>query len=126
MRNSTLIEAELRRILLDKGLAQFGDSLLNFAYSLALTENTGKPQGHKIQDKILAEASVTSGLRKHLPRRVDRGDVANGYEALIAYAWIKKQVSLDEIVATLKNTDSMVQSHSFVGLAELVMSRIIN
>ena len=108
---------------MDKSLAQFGDSLLNFAYSLALTETTGKPRGLKIQDKILAEASVKSGLRKHMPRRVDRGDVANGFEALLAYAWIGKHITLDEIVYQLKQ-DSMFQSENFARLADVALSRI--
>ncbi len=70
-------EEDLTRILTDKGLAQFGDSLINFAYSLAITKTTGKPRGVKVQDKILAEAAVKAGLRRLLPRRVGRGEVAN-------------------------------------------------
>jgi hypothetical protein len=120
-----LIEADLRRILLDKNLAQFGDSLLNFAYSLALTEITGKPTGFKIQDKVLAEASVKSGLRKHLPRRVNRGDVANGFEALVAYAWIEKRINLDEIVSLLKK-DRLSHIENFTELADTIMSRIVH
>jgi len=118
-----LTEEDLRQILMDKKLAQFGDSLLNFAYSLALTQKSGRPRGLKIQDRILAEASVKSGLRKHMPRRVDRGDVANGFEALLAFAWLEKRISLDEIVECLK-IETMSPSENFAQLAEIAVSRI--
>lgn len=106
----------------DKKLAQFGDSLLNFAYSLALTQTSGTPRGLKIQDKVLAEASAKSGLRKLMPRRVDRGDVANAVEALLAYAWLQKRISLDEIVACLQ-TDTISPSDNFARLAEIAVQR---
>ncbi len=41
----SLQEEELAKILTDKGLAQFGDSLLNFSYSIAGTRKAGKPEG---------------------------------------------------------------------------------
>ena len=83
-------EQNLTRILTSKGLAQFGDALLNFAYSLALTETIGRPRGTRVPDKVLAEAAVKAGLRKYLPRRVGRGEVANGLEALIGHLWLEK------------------------------------
>ncbi len=113
----------LAKILTDQHLAQFGDALLNFAYSLALTEVSGQPKGTKVKDKILAEAAVKSGLRQHLPRRVDRGDVANSLEALLGHAWLEKRVSLDEIVTRLK-TSSLDPADDFTRLAELALSRL--
>ncbi len=113
----------LAKILSDRQLAQFGDSLLNFAYSLALTETSGRPKGTKVQDKILAEAAVKAGLRKHLPRRVGRGDVANSLEALLGHAWLEKSLSLDEIVSCLK-ASSLNPAENFTHLAELALSRI--
>src|SRR3989449_8439188 len=89
-------------MLTDTGLAQFGDSLLNFAYSIALTEATGRPRGTKVPDKILAEAAARAGLRKRLPRRVGRGDVANSLEALLGHVWLQKLITLDEIVSCLR------------------------
>src|SRR5438128_11535205 len=95
-------EQDLTRILTCKGLVQFGDVLLNFAYSLARTEKIGRPRGTRVPDKVLAEAAVKAGLRKHLPRRVGRGEVANGLEALIGHSWLEKQLTLDDILALLK------------------------
>ncbi len=113
----------IANIVRDRGLAQLGDSLLNFAYSLALTETRGKPKGTKVPDKILAEAAVRAGLRSHLPRRVGRGDVANGLEALLAQTWLEKLITLDEIVACLK-AKSLFPSHNFTQLAELALKRL--
>jgi hypothetical protein len=113
----------LSKILTDTRLAQFGDALLNFAYSLTLTETTGHPRGTKVADKTLAEAAVKAGLRKHLPRRVGRGDVANSVEALLGYIWLRKLMTLDEIVSCLK-TESTAPSQSFAKLAELALARL--
>ena len=117
-------EEDLARILTDKGLAQFGDSLLNFAYSLAVTKSTGKPRGFKIQDKVLAEAAVKAGLRKLLPRRVGRGEVANSLEALLGHSWLEKLVTLDEVVSCLSDESNLIPSENFARLAEIALARL--
>ncbi len=116
-------DEDLDRILTNAGLAQFGDSLLNFAYSIALTETTGRPRGTKIQDRILADAAARAGLRKLLPRRVGRGDVANSLEALLGHVWLQKMITLDEIVSCLK-TENLDPSKNFSILADLALSKL--
>ncbi len=116
-------DAGLTRILINKGLAQFGDALLNFAYSLALTETSGEPRGTRVPDKILAEAAVRAGLRNRLPRRVDRGEIANGFEALLGYSWLRKLLTLDEISACLQ-AETLTLVDNFTRLAELALSRL--
>jgi len=96
---------------------------LNFAYSLALTETTGKPKGTSVPDKVLAEAAVRAGLRKHLPRRVGRGEIANGLEALVGYGWLRKHLTLDEILTCLK-AESLTPTNNFVRLTEVVLARL--
>jgi Ribonuclease III len=113
----------LADILTDSGLAQFGDALMNFAFSLALTQMIGNPKGTKIPDKILADAAVKAGLRKLLPRRIGRGDVANSFEALLGHVWLRKLLTLDEIVECLKH-ESLDPSQNFVQLAELALARM--
>ena len=115
----------IAHILVDRGLAQFGDALLNFAFSIVLTEIHGSPRGTKIPDKILADAAVKAGLRKLLPRRVGRGDVANGFEALMAHVWLEKRLTLDEIVNCLKS-ENIDASQNFVQLAELALDKLRN
>ncbi len=114
---------DIGKILTNAGLAQFGDSLLNFAYSIALTETTGQPRGTKIQDKILAEAAARAGLRKRLPRRVGRGDVANSLEALLGHVWLQKMITLEEIVSCLK-TENLDPSKNFSILADVALSKL--
>jgi hypothetical protein len=114
---------DLGKILTNAGLAQFGDSLLNFAYSIALTETTGRPRGTKVQDKILADAAVRAGLRKRLPKRVGRGDVANSLEALVGHVWLQKMITLEEIVSCLK-TENLDPGKNFSVLADLALSKL--
>jgi len=118
-----LNDDDIGKILTNAGLAQFGDSLLNFAYSIALTETTGQPRGTKIQDKILAEAAARAGLRKRLPRRVGRGDVANSLEALLGHVWLQKMITLEEIVSCLK-TENLDPSKNFSILADVALSKL--
>jgi ribonuclease III-like protein len=96
---------------------------LNFAYSLALTEMTGEPKGTRVPDKVLAEAAVRAGLRKRLPRRVGRGEIANSVEALVGYSWLRKHLGLEEILAYLK-AESLTPVDGFTKLAELALSRL--
>jgi len=49
--------------------------------------------------------------------------VANSLEALLAYSWMEKKISLDEIVSCLKGY-SLIPSQNFATLAELVLQRI--
>jgi len=118
-----LNDQDIGRILTNTGLAQFGDSLLNFAYSVALTETTGRPRGIKVQDKILADAAAKAGLRKRLPRRVGRGDVANSLEALLGHVWLQKMITLEEIVSCLK-LENLDPSKNFSVLADLALSKL--
>jgi ribonuclease III-like protein len=119
-----LKDEDLTRILTDKGLAQFGDSLINFAYSIAITRSTGKPRGFKVQDRVLAEAAVKAGLRKLLPRRMSRGQVANSVEALLGHSWLNKLVTLDEVVSILADESYLIPSENFARLAEMTLARL--
>ena len=58
-----------------------------------------------------------------MPRRVDRGDVANGLEALLGYSWLQKTMTIDEIVACLKSED-LTPADSFARLAEMALLRL--
>ena len=96
---------------------------MNFAFSVALTEKLGHPTGRKVSDKTLAEAAFKAGLRKHLPRRIGRGEVANSIEALLGFIWLEKMMTLDEILSCLR-TDAISPAQNFAELAVMALSRL--
>jgi len=91
----------IREVLRDKHLASLGDAIVNLAYSLALTQVSGSPQGIKVSDKIIAEALKLAGLRQYLGTRVTKKDMANAGEALLAEAYRRNVLTIDESVRIL-------------------------
>ncbi|WP_297500903.1 ribonuclease III family protein [Thermococcus sp.] len=95
----------------DKGLSKFGDSLLNFVFSLALSEYLGRPTGERVPNASLSMALEMSGLRKLAPPRSDkhaRGDVA---EAVFAYAWLEGLITIEEAVGIIRENLSEDVKH---------------
>jgi hypothetical protein len=88
----------MRQIMRDRQLASLGDAFVNFVYSLALTRLEGYPQGTKVSDRILAQALRQSGLRDRLGTRVTKKDLANASEAILAKAYIKDLLTIEESV----------------------------
>jgi len=113
----------VEELLRDRGLAGFGDSLVNFLYSLAATRKYGRPMGLKVGNRALAEAVRRSKFRELLPRRVDRKTMGDYAEALIAYAWLRRLVTTDSCVEILaENVDSPVDA--FTDLLKTVMEAL--
>ena len=86
----------------DRGLAKFGDSLLNFVFSLALSEYLGRPTGERVPNASLAIALEASGLKHIVPPRTDKhgkGDIA---EAIFAYAWLEGTITIEEAVEIIR------------------------
>ncbi len=95
----------LHEVLLDKDLAGLGDMYVNFVHSLALSQKLQKPTGAKVNNRILSEAVKKSGLRKMLPRRMDRHAQGNAAEALIVYAWLQEIMSFEDCLKILGGSD---------------------
>lgn len=95
-------EKPLSEVLFDRELSSFGDSLLNFAYSLATTLSRGRPSGVRMPNSVLVEVAEVSGLRRLLPKRVTRKQRADAVESLLAYAWIRGMVNMEQLVNELK------------------------
>jgi hypothetical protein len=93
----------------DKGLAKLGDGIVNLTYSMAksiyLTKNNSNKKilrtGTKVSKKILATALKNANLRNFAKTRADAHDFADTAEALVAYVWLSKKISLDEIINLL-------------------------
>jgi len=122
----TRIPAEhstLKEVLLDGKLAEFGDSYVNFIYSLALSSKKALPQGARVQGKILSQALKKANLRRLLPNRSDRHVQADAAEALIAFSWVKGIVGLEESVNILQE-DLDDPSDAFTTLLNLIIERL--
>jgi len=93
----------------DKGLAKIGDGIVNFTYSLAKSiyltkESSGNKvfrTGEKVSKNILAKALKDAGMKPFAKNRADSHDLANTVEAIIAYVWLKGNISIEEIVDIL-------------------------
>ena len=86
----------------DKGLSKFGDSLVNFVFSLALSEYLGRPTGERVPNASLSIALELAGLRHVIPPRTDKhgkGDIA---EAIFAYAWLEGKITVEEAAKILR------------------------
>lgn len=93
----------------DKGLAKIGDGIVNLTYSIAksiyLTKNSPNNNilrtGLKVSKTILANALKNANLKVFAITRADAHDLADTAEALVAFVWLDKKISLDEIIELL-------------------------
>ena len=106
----------LMQVLIDRKLAALGDAYVNFAYSLALSNKTGKPCGKKVKGTALADALRKAGLRTFLPSRMDKHSLSDAAEALLAYAWLHNLFTLEDTVETLVQSDTLEN-----GLSQLLL-----
>ena len=82
----------------DKGLAKLGDEIINMVYSLAESVFINKPTGEKVNATTLSVSMKLSGLRHLAKTRANAHSIADSAEAIIAYAFLEKKVSLDDLV----------------------------
>ena len=90
----------------DKGLAKIGDGIVNLTYSVAksivLTRNSKNNNsirtGLKVSKTILAKALKDAGMKKFSKSRADAHDLADTVEALVAYIWLIKKMTIEDIV----------------------------
>ncbi len=101
----------------DHNLAALGDAFVNFTYSLALSRTKGCPQGKKVKGSALAEALRRAGLRAHVPSSVGNHVLADAAEAFLVYAWLHKNITLEESVAILEKNKDLVD-----GLTKLLQT----
>jgi hypothetical protein len=88
-------------IMNDKGLAKIGDGLVNFCYSLAKSAVLGEATGEKVRDSVMAHAIRATPVYSQIGRRTDAGDAADAFEAIMAYLWITKKLTIEEFVSLL-------------------------
>ena len=110
----------LTELLLDKELASLGDSYVNFIYSLAMSQKQGHPTGAKVNNRVLANAVETSGLRKLLPHRVDMHARGNAAEALLVFAWLQDILEMEDCIKVLSEEED--PEHAFA----ILLKRVLN
>ncbi|MFX1449131.1 MAG: ribonuclease III family protein [Promethearchaeota archaeon] len=101
--NNTLTQ---KSIGTDKGLAKIGDSIVNLTYSVAksivLTRNSKNDKsvrtGVKVSKTILANAIREAEMKEFSKSRADAHDMADTAEALIAYTWLLKRMTIEDII----------------------------
>jgi hypothetical protein len=106
----------LRRVMRNKQLASLGDAYVNFVYSLALSRLSGHPQGTKVSDRILSQALKLAGLRDELGTRVAKKDLANASESLLAEAYRRDILTIEESVRII----SEKPENPAAGISDLV------
>ncbi|MFX0113554.1 MAG: ribonuclease III family protein [Candidatus Hodarchaeota archaeon] len=85
----------------DKQIAQLGDSLTNFIYSLAVSLAKGKCTGTRVPDTVLANAYHSSILKTIIPTKGKKGQVGDVVEAALLLSWLFGQFELEEMVTIL-------------------------
>ena len=89
---------------LDENLAKLGDALVNLMYSLAMSMSKAEPDGAKVPNEVLSNSLSDAGFRHLAPSRVDSHRLADIVEAVVAYAWIKDEVGLEEAARILSSS----------------------
>ena len=142
MKKSSIPEAlrkKLIPIMRNHSLAKFGDTLANFLYSYAKTRVLDKPIGTSVYDKALAEVLRRLGLRAVMPSSSSAGTLGDGIEALIGHAFLKKIMTIEEMVTIIiiylqtvekeqledRNNERILMIESFTKLIEKIIARII-
>jgi len=90
----------------DKGLAKIGDGVVNLTYSIAksivLTRNSKNNNtirtGLKVSKMILANALKEADMKNFAKNRSDAHDLADTVEALVAYVWLIKKMTIEDII----------------------------
>jgi len=112
----------LEEVLVDKDLAGLGDAYVNFLYSVVVSQKSGHPTGAKVNNRVLAKALRKAGLRKFLPRRIDRHVLGNAAEALIVFAWLADTVTFEDSLKILGQKDDAVEA--FAVLLREILERL--
>jgi hypothetical protein len=91
-------------LIKEKKIAQLGDSLANFIYSLALSLAKGKCTGTRVPDTVLTNAYHSSAVKTYLPVTGKKGRVGDAVEAVLLLSWLSGTLELDEMVMTLSSS----------------------
>ena len=92
-------------LIKDKQIAQLGDSLANFIYSLALSLAKGKCTGTRVPDTVLTNAYHSSAVKTRLPVTGKKGRVGDAVEAVLLLSWLHRIIRLPRTRCTHRETE---------------------
>ena len=123
-----------KKIGTDKGLAKIGDGIVNLTYSIAksiyLTENSSTilRTGIKVNKTILSNALKNANMKNFAKSRADAHDLANTVEAIIAYVFLKDNMTLNEIIDILKDnlTGNIENRTQEIKYASIAFTNLLN
>lgn len=96
-----LATKKIRIILQSKELARLGDFLVNYTYSAVRIGKYGLAASIHVWDKCLTKAMELANLRSHLGKKTKPGRVADAGEAFVAYAYLTKLMSLEDMISII-------------------------
>ncbi len=98
-----LSSKKIREVVKSTDLAQIGDFLTNFVYTTMRIGIKGKGGSVHVWDRALSNAARETGLISYFPNRFKRDKIADGVEAIIAYAYFNSVISLSEMIDILSS-----------------------
>lgn len=101
MNEDFLRYSDPKEAFLDEDLSKLGDTLVNLIYSLARSFARGLPDGGKVPNRVLSNSLAGAGLRDLAPSRVDKHRLGDIAEAVIAFAWLKDKIRIEEAAKIL-------------------------
>lgn len=93
----------IRSIVRSTDLAQVGDFLTNYIYTLMRIGIKGKSGSIHVWDNSLAQAARDSKFRRYFGSRAPKDSLADGVEALVAYIYLKELMTLEDMVLLLSS-----------------------
>ncbi len=101
MKESYFQKPDIKQVLSDKDLSQFGDSVVNFIYNAAIYRASHKLQGVKVWDYSLAKACKNSPLRSYVGSKKNAGELGDAVEAFVGYLYIKRKSEIEYFIDVL-------------------------
>ncbi len=103
MENIFFSQPDIKDVLANHDLSKFGDAIVNFIYNAAVYRVKNVLQGVKVWDQSLAQVSRETSLRRLLGSGKNRGELGDAIEALIAYSYLAKIFSIEEMISLLSD-----------------------
>ncbi|NVM43749.1 MAG: hypothetical protein HWN79_02440 [Candidatus Lokiarchaeota archaeon] len=120
----------------DKGLAKIGDGVVNLTYSIAksivLTRNSKNNNsirtGLKVSKTILANALKEADMKSFAKNRSDAHDLADTVEALVAYVWLIKKMTIEDIINFLVSSlnENLIVRSEEIKNATIAFRKLLN